>query len=233
MSSNLPFISKQDLQKECLSLFQKVTEASQQADKNFNKNRIDAFSALFECGLRRISLNEWIKSEKQRQLQKTLQNEIGYFHQKVLGHLKGCQDLGVGNLIDFACPSKKIIAEIKNKHNTVKGSDQIVTYDTLEKCLKMPEYKGFTGYYVTMIPKKRGIIPFTPPDNKTHLRRPENPHILAIDGISFYHLLTGDENALFKIYKEIPQILNAICPNTFSNIEEEELFLKNFDVSYR
>ena len=216
-----------------MALFQKVTEAGQQADKNFNKNRIDAFSALFECGLRHISLKDWIKSEKQRQLQKTLQNEIGYFHQKVLGHINGCQDLGVGNLIDFACPSKKIIAEIKNKHNTVKGSDQIVTYDALEKCLKTPEYKGFTGYYVTMIPKKRGIFPFTPSDNKIHCKRPNNPHILAIDGISFYHLLTGDENALFKIYKEIPKILNAIYPDTFSNIEEEELFLKNFDASYK
>lgn len=231
MPTSLPFISEQDLRNECNSLFQKVTQAAQKANKNFNKNRIDAFSALFECGLRHISLNEWITSEKQRQFQKTLQNEIGYFHQKVLGHIYGCQDLGIGNLVDFVCPSKKIIAEIKNKYNTVKGSDQIVIYDALENCLRMPQYEDFTGYYVTMIPKRRGSFPFTPSDNKTHLRRAENSRILAIDGISFYHLLTGDENALLKIYKEIPKILNDLHPGTFSNIEEE-LFLKNFTAPY-
>lgn len=231
MTWNLPFILEEDLQKECISLFEKVLDAAKKADQNFNKNRIDAFSALFECGLRQISLKEWIKSEKQRQLQKTLQNEIGYFHQKVLGHIKGCQDLGVGNLIDFACPSKKIIAEIKNKHNTVKGSDQIVTYDALYECLQKPQFQGFTGYYVTVIPKRRGVYPFTPSDNKTHQKRPENLQILAIDGINFYKLLTGDENALFKIYEEIPKILNAYYSDACKNIEHEDLFLKNFDAS--
>ncbi|MGN1079303.1 MAG: Eco47II family restriction endonuclease [Alphaproteobacteria bacterium] len=233
MTYNLTFISKNDLQRECLALFQKVIEAVRTVDKNFNKNRIDAFSALFESGLRQISLEEWVRSEKQRQFQKTLQNEIGYFHQRVAGHIQNCQDLGVGKLIDFACPSKRIIAEIKNKHNTVKGSDQIVIYDALEKCLQKQGYQGFTGYYVTMIPKKRGIFSFTPSDNKTHTRRPDNPQIKMIDGISFYQLLTDDEDALFKLYYEIPKIMRSICPSYFSNIENEDLFLKNFEASFK
>lgn len=233
MSYNISFISEENLQKECFSLFKKVMEAKEKSDKNFNKNRIDAFSALFECGIRNISLEDWIKSEKQRQFQKTLQNEIGYFHQKILGHINGCQDLGTGNLIDFACPSKKIIAEIKNKYNTVKGSDQTVVYDNLKKCLTKPEYKGYTGYYVTIIPKNRGIFNFTPSDNRIHQKRPENPYIRAIDGISFYKLLTGDEDAFFKIYTEIPKILNSLSPSIYKHIEQEDLFLKNFNASYK
>ena len=47
---------------------------------------------------------------------------------------------------------KKIIAELKNKHNTMKGDARINIYDDLEKCLKTTN-KGFTGYYVEILPK--------------------------------------------------------------------------------
>lgn len=91
----------------------------------------------------------------------------------------------------------KIIAEIKNKYNTVSGGKLSDLYHTLDK-LVMPKtsiYKGYTAYYVTIIPKSktRHNKPFTPPDKATGERCPENERIRVIDGASFYDLVTGEK----------------------------------------
>jgi len=51
----------------------------------------------------------------------------------------------------------KIIAEIKNKYNTTKGADKKTLYDNLELAL-LNKYKGYTGYYVEIIPKGKADI---------------------------------------------------------------------------
>ncbi len=59
--------------------------AKTSAENDFNKNVIDPFSALFEISGFDIDYETWFKNETTRQVQKTLQNHVGDFHQKVLG----------------------------------------------------------------------------------------------------------------------------------------------------
>src|SRR5437016_1859024 len=127
-----------------------------------------------------------MKQERNRQVQKTLQNCIGEFHQKVLGAIPGWEDMTVGNLIDVRCVQKRIVAELKNKYNTPKGSEKKSIYDNLKSEIE-GGHMGFTGYYVEIIPlsTKPYDLPFTPSDNVTHTRRPENPKIRVTDGKSF------------------------------------------------
>ena len=178
-------------------------------EKNIYKNVLDPFSSMIEASINNLDYKNWLKAETARQHQKTLQNEIGNLHQKLLGNIIGVEDLGVGGVVDIVCHQKKILAEIKNKHNTTKGNHKVAIYDDIATLLSKPEYKGYTGYYVEIIPKKPNQfnIPFTPSDNTTKTNRSERADIRKIDGKSFYELLTDDKNAIYDMYDKMSQIL--------------------------
>jgi len=178
-------------------------------EKNIYANVLDPFSSIIEASINGLDYDNWIKAETARQHQKTLQNSIGNLHQQLLGNIKDVEDLGVGGVVDIVCHKKKIIAEIKNKHNTTKGNHKVAIYDDISSLLNEPKYKGYTGYYVEIIPKKpkQFNIQFTPPDNTTKTNRPNREDIRKIDGQSFYELLTNDKNAIYYMYDKISKIL--------------------------
>lgn len=162
-----------------------------------------------------------------------MQNALGEFHQGVLGAVDGWQDLGTGHVIDIASKNKKIIAEVKNKYNTTKGNHKVVIYDDLKAQLHNP-YKGFTAYYVEIIPPKKGAYnkPFTPSDNKSKKRRPVNENIRVIDGKSFYAIATGDDDGLRKVYEVLPRVISDIIGGGEEKAIEEALFMELFDRAY-
>jgi hypothetical protein len=127
----LPFISNFDL----YQAVEKVLYVSN-FSVNIHRNVIDPFSALFDALRQDISVEQWLTQETMRQSQKTLQNAIGDFHQKILGSVVGWDDLGTGHIFDLKNDSEKIIAEIKNKHNTTKGNHKVAIYDDLKKTIK-------------------------------------------------------------------------------------------------
>ncbi len=200
-----------------------------QNSNDIYSNVIDPFSALLESSFNKMTYDQWIEAEKSRQIQKTLQNAIGTFHEEIIGEIKGFKNLKVGEIIDIISEDKKIIAEIKNKWNTTKGNHKVAIYDDIASVLT--DREGFTGYYIEVVPNKP--IPynkaFTPSDNKTHLPRPENPKIKVIDGKSFYAMITGDENAIFRIYDEIMEELKKLKLNP--DIKFKQLLTKAYGES--
>jgi hypothetical protein len=184
------------------------------AETDMFRNGLDPFSAVFDAACQGIALSKWQQVERQRQSQKTLQNAIGTFHQDILSGVRGWEKPADG-YIDLVSPSTNRVAEIKNKHNTVKGSDLISVYRELNTAVngKTSSYKGFTGYYVAVIPKstKRYCEPFTPADNSTGTRATSHKHILQIDGYSFYSLATGRADALRELYAALPIWTCANC----------------------
>jgi hypothetical protein len=158
-----------------------------------------------------LSYKDWQRAEQSRQAQKTLINEVGLFHQHILGSVAGWQNLGTGAVVDLVCESRQMVAEVKNKHNTVKGSDKIGVYDNLENevASKGHKHRGYTAYYVEIIPSsKRGYDrPFTPSDNKKGLSRASNEKIRIIDGRRFYALVTGVDDALDRLHAVLPMVI--------------------------
>jgi len=202
-------------------------------DEDIHSQVIDPFSSMIEASLNKLNYENWIRSETSRQRQKTLQNAIGKLHQKLLGNIIGVDDLGVGNWVDIVCHDKKIIAEIKTKHNTVKKTDLYSVYDELKEALNKSTYADYTAYYVEIIPAKplKYNEVFTPLDNNTKVARPERADIKRIDGKSFYELLTGDPNALEKMYSKIQEILS----NKFDLQEAKyfnKLFLRTYNIDF-
>lgn len=221
--------------KEVLKPIVESTYKAQQEEQDIYRNTLDCFSAAIDASIRGITLEEWIESEKQRQSQKTLQNKIGDFHQKILGTLEGVVDLGVGEVVDIIYKDKKIVAEIKNKHNTTKGNHKKVIYDDLINVLA--QYEGYTGYYVEILPKNGRTYdkPFIPSDNVTKTSRADSEQIRIIDGKSFYKIISGDDNALKELYSLIPELTSEILNESFGvkrdakNIENNQFFPKIFE----
>nr|WP_181718299.1 Eco47II family restriction endonuclease [Psychrobacter sp.]QJS05229.1 restriction endonuclease type II, Eco47II family [Psychrobacter sp.] len=224
--------------KEVLKPIVDSTYKAQQEEKDIYKNTLDCFSAAIDASIRGITLEEWIESEKQRQAQKTLQNKIGDFHQKMLGTLEGVTDLGVGEVVDIIYEDKKIVAEIKNKHNTTKGNHKKSIYDDLVSVLE--RHEGYTGYYVEILPKNGRSYDkaFSPSDNTTKTSREKSEHIRVIDGKSFYKLITGDNNALKELYSLIPELTAEILKESFdinrnaNNIKDNQFFSELFEMIF-
>ncbi|MEQ9288674.1 MAG: Eco47II family restriction endonuclease [Cyclobacteriaceae bacterium] len=209
----------------------RIAEASQKlAQKKFNNNVIDPFSAVFQIAGFGISYEEWVIGEQTRQSQKTLQNHIGNFHQIVLGNVDGWENLKTGNVMDLISNRHKILAEIKNKHNTVKGSDLSGLYKSMEGAVmpKSSRFKDYTSYYVTIIPKRpeRFDRAFAPSDKETGSKLPENEKIRIIDGASFYGMVTGVDNALEQLFDVLPTVIKEAAGATLS--EKEAKKLKSF-----
>lgn len=199
------------------------------AEKNIDKNKIDPFSALIDSMVQGVSLQIWLQQEKSRQSQKTLQNCIGEFHQHVIASFDGWEDLGTGNVADVRCKGKRVVAEVKNKFNTTKGNHKVQIYRDLEAVIAKPEYQGFTGYYVEIIPSGKGSKavydqPFTPSDNVTKKRVAERADIRRIDGRSFYALVTGQHDALEQLYKSLPAMIRTSLKEEVLMPEADALF---------
>ena len=208
----LPFLDDEDLFAAAQIVLTAFNRAVSKSD--FEANSVDAFSAYFETALGGTSIKHWLQSERSRQKQKTLQNSVGTFHQFVLGSMPGCKDTGVNRGgVDVVNVRSAWIAEIKNKHNTVKGSDRKSVYDNLRHYIKLysDEYsKKFTGYYVEVIPKggRSYNEPFQPTDSLQSGRpRPLNKNIRIISGPQFYDLASESKGALLKLLLALPKIM--------------------------
>ncbi|MCV6599301.1 MAG: Eco47II family restriction endonuclease [Alphaproteobacteria bacterium] len=229
----LKWISEKDLYELCQEIVDVLEVKSKDIEKDLHSNIVDPFSALFDASFHKMSLEEWLATEKSRQIQKSLQNAIGNFHQKILGRVIGWKDLKTGGVADLVNKDKKIIAEIKNKFNTTKGNHKVAIYDDL-KSLTKSKYEGYVAYYVAILTKKRFDKEFTPSDNrKAGKRRPKNKNIREIDGATFYEIATGDKNAIYDLYNVLPHIISDIVKNDKKKIIKDPLFKELFDRAFQ
>lgn len=235
----LEYVSDENLIREVRYLLDKAVKKRQDAEKSFNKNVIDPFGALFEASDFN-SHEEWRNSEMARQCQKTIQNHVGTFHQRVLGYVDGWENLGTGDIVDLINREKKIIAELKNKFNTVTGGSLSSVYRSLDDQVspKHSQFKGFTAYFVNIIPKKpiRYDVPFTPSNKDTGVKCPENPLIRIIDGASFYHIVTERVDALKELHKALPKVIEHVYQEYYGKkdfvIPDIDMFMSYFSVAY-
>lgn len=238
----LNFINDDDLVGLVSEVLRKGIEAKNKVkeEKNFNKNVIDPFTTLFDAAVSGFDHDTWKESEATRQYQKTLTNSVGMLHQKLLGHAEGWVDLGVGGEVDLKNDDRKIIAEIKNKHNTLTGGKLADQYHNLvsKVAKKTSQYSGYTAYFVNIVPKKPEPFnePFTPSDPTTGAKVSSNINIRIIDGASFYALVTGYENALETFYNCLPEVIDqAFEKLNFNNmsLQDAEPFKQYFIKAFK
>jgi hypothetical protein len=89
--------------------------------KKFYDNKNDTFKLTFDTHFNNLSEKNVIETEILRQIDKSINNSIGTFHEQVLGGIEGYER---GNLSGFDIKAKDytLFADIKNKHNTMNSS---------------------------------------------------------------------------------------------------------------
>jgi hypothetical protein len=170
--------------------------------KKFYKNKIDVIKLTFDAKFNNLDEETLIKTEISRQIDKSINNSIGTFHEEILGGIKGFE---MGNLsgYDIRATDDTLFADIKNKHNTMNSSSAESLFQKLAKYADT--YKQSRCYWVQILATKSfnqhwaGII-----NGKEY----SHTRVFKISGDKFYQMLTGQENALFDLYKILPKAID-------------------------
>lgn len=207
----LKWISDDKLIAAIKKMSESIQTGRMRAAESFERNVIDPFAATFSMSLLGVSELEWKSQEINRQIDKSLSNAVGVFHQQILASVPGWQDLNNTNQVDLVNDGQKILAELKNKYNTLNAAGTVTLYKKLSDLVnsKSSKYKGYNAYYVMIIPRhKRGCNEaFAPSDNASGERCRNDVKIKIIDGPKFYALVSGEEKALENLFNIIPKVI--------------------------
>ena len=118
----------------------------------------DPFTILAQAAIADTSFEDSLDFEHLRALNKTISNAVGEMHQHILGLAKNWENLGrSGGLLDvctvpgYVHPKfgKPVVAEVKNRFNTIKASDEPKEWDKIKDATKIAKRlstKGAQGY---------------------------------------------------------------------------------------
>ena len=198
-----------------------------EGNRDPRRNGIDPFKTVFDMYNNDISFDSWKNAEKIRQVDKTVNNKIGEFHQKLLGSVDGWKDLQTGDVADLGNDSQTIFIELKNRWNTVKGSDMIHMWDKMKDIVtnKYPESTAYWGF----INEKKGT---SGEEVWTHQGN-SHPNVKKIWGKDVYKIITGNENSLEKMWTALPKVLDTVLEkNTILETTDKEDLIEWFQSGY-
>jgi len=193
------FISDEHLLNCIANLHKAYLKAKNNISKNsFYSNKVDTIKLTFDSKFNDINEESLIQAEILRQIDKSINNSIGTFHEQILGGIKGFE---VGNLsgFDIKAIDDTLFADIKNKHNTMNSSSAEALFQKLARYADT--YKKAKCYWVQILAKGSFSDLW-----KGEINGKEYSHsrVYKISGDQFYALLSEKEDALFQLYKTLP-----------------------------
>ena len=209
------FVSDEHLLKCISNLYKSYTDAKKEFTKaKFYNNKVDTFKLTFDSKFNELTEEDLIKLEISRQIDKSVNNAIGTFHEEILGGVKGYSS-GKLNGYDIKADDNSLFAEIKNKHNTMNSSSAESAFQKLARFAD--DNRQATCYLVQILAKKSFLKKW-----EGIINRKEYSHsrVYIISGDKFYGLLTEDEEAFFKLYKVLPQAIEDFLSNI--NVKSEK-----------
>jgi hypothetical protein len=184
------------LHKSYLKAKQNITKSS------FYNNKVDTIKLTFDSKFNNIDEESLIQAEILRQIDKSINNSIGTFHEQILGGIDGYE---VGNLsgFDIKATNETLFADIKNKHNTMNSSSAEALFQKLARYAD--NYKKAKCYWVQILAKNSFNELW-----KGEINGKEYSHsrVFKISGDQFYSLLSRQDDALFQLYKILPTAIN-------------------------
>ncbi|RLD85423.1 MAG: Eco47II family restriction endonuclease [Bacteroidetes bacterium] len=169
--------------------------------KKFYKNKIDTIKLTFDAKFNDIDEEKVIEVEILRQIDKSINNSIGTFHEQILGGIEGFE---MGNLSGFDIKSKDntLFADIKNKHNTMNSSASESLFQKLARYADT--YKKAKCYWVQILAKSSFNENWY---GEINGKEYSHSRVYKISGDQFYALLTKQDDALFQLYKALPLVI--------------------------
>lgn len=212
------FISDDHLIKCVSNLYNSYLEAKKEITKRkFYKNKIDTIKLHFDAKFNSLDEEALIKSEISRQIDKSINNAIGTFHEEIIGGISGFER-GDKSGYDIKAIDNSLFAEIKNKHNTMNSGGAEAVFQKLEKLAK--KYPNANCYLVQILATSSFNIKWEDKLNGTEY---SHDRIFKISGDKFYELVSKKENAFFQLYKSLPKAIDDFLLERKSSGSNEDL----------
>lgn len=186
--------------------------------KEFNKNIIDSIKLTFDAKVYGRTMEEVVASECMRQMDKSNNNHIGYFHQNLFRYAgNGWTVPSEG--FDVVNEEQHIFVEMKNKHNTMNSAASQKTYMKMQN--KIVRDSRATCMLVETIATKS--------QNKTWIvtvdkEQFNNEHIRRVSMDKFYEIVFGDAQAFAKLCRALPDILDDVIADMSREERQNTVF---------
>lgn len=220
MGWELNFIDEKNFTEHVAATIEKYGEKLESFDiKRFNKNIIDPIKLIFDKTVYQSSWEEMVGNEIFRQRDKSNNNDIGYFHQRIFQYIHNCHvpdngkeggwDVIYENEEGIQLPGgdvvHKIYVEMKNKHNTMNSSATGKTYIKMQNQLLNDD--DCACFLVEAIAQKSQNIIWNPTvDGKKISHR----RIRRVSLDQFYALVTGESDAFYKMCMVLPEVIETV-----------------------
>jgi hypothetical protein len=220
MTWRLSFISEENFIKHVKATIDKYGEKLDSFDiVRFNKNIIDPIKMIFDKTVYQSTWEEIVSNEVFRQRDKSNNNDIGYFHQRIFQYISNCHvpDNGKEGGWDvifqkedgIVLPEGDVVhtvyVEMKNKHNTMNSSAAGKTYIKMQS--QLLDDDDCACFLVEAIAKKSQNIKWaTTVDGKSVSHK----KIRRVSLDQFYALVTGQKDAFFQMCMELPRVIEKV-----------------------
>ena len=191
--------------------------------KKFNKNIVDPIKLIFDNSVYKNSWDETISNEIFRQRDKSNNNDIGYFHQRIFSYFNGCVvpengqeggwDVIYRNKNGITLPDGTVVhsvyVEMKNKHNTMNSASAGKTFIKMQNQLLKDD--DCACFLVEAIAKKSQNIKWETTVDKQNVG---HKLIRRVSIDKFYEIVTGEKDAFYKLCKKLPEIIQKVVADT-------------------
>jgi hypothetical protein len=220
MDMELSFIDSHDFAFHVRETIRKYGDKLESFDlTRFNKNIIDPIKLIFDKIIYHASWEETIGNEIFRQRDKSANNDIGYFHQRIFQYIKNCTvpengELGGWDVIyanpkGIQLPDHSVVhtvyVEMKNKHNTMNSAAAARTFIKMQH--QILENDDCACFLVEAIAKKSQNVKW-----ETHVDGNPVGHrlIRRVSLDQFYALVTGQEDAFYRMCMVLPSVIQRV-----------------------
>jgi len=169
--------------------------------KKFYKNKVDTIKLTFDAKFNDVSEENIIETEILRQIDKSINNSIGTFHEQILGGIEGFS-MGKQSGFDIKATDNSLFADIKNKHNTMNSSSAESLFQKLAHYADT--YKKAKCYWVQILAKSSFNENWV---GEINGKEYSHSRVYKISGDQFYTLLTGETDAFYQLYKALPMAI--------------------------
>lgn len=205
----LTYISDEHLIKCIENLHKSYLKAKNNiSKKNFYTNKVDTIKLTFDAKFNQIKEENLIQTEILRQIDKSINNSIGTFHEQILGGVKG-YEAGKLSGYDIKSVDDTLFADIKNKHNTMNSSAAEALFQKLARYAN--DYKKAKCYWVQILAKGSFCELWS---GEINGKEYSHSRVYKISGDQFYSLITGRNEAMYELYKILPKAIEDYLKST-------------------
>ena len=228
----LSFIAENDFKEHIRDTIKQYGEKLNTYDLNkFNKNIVDPIKLIFDKMVYNYSWESVVINEIARQRDKSNNNDIGYFHQKIFRHIKGCTvpkagwDVIFTNKNGIEIPEcgrvGTVYVEMKNKHNTMNSAASGKTYIKMQGQL-LDDDDCACCLVEAIARRSQNIAWEVTVDGKKQKHR----RIRRVSMDKFYALVTGEQDAFYKMCMALPGVIEQIIVETKDKIVPQDTVIE-------